>query len=68
MSIMIQRADLLIVNRFPGCEATTERALTIMLRDANSHATLLSGSTQDLLFIDTIEAAAIDLLPTIARP
>jgi hypothetical protein len=65
---MVQRADLLIINRFPGCGASAERALTAILHDSNQHATLLSGSTQDLLFIDTIEAAVLELVPTAAHP
>jgi hypothetical protein len=65
---MVQRADLLIVNRFPGCDVATEHALVALLRDANSHSALLSGSTQDQLFIDTIEAAVLELMPTTAHP
>jgi hypothetical protein len=64
----VQRADLLVVNRFPGREEATERALTSVLRDANQRAAVLSGSTQDQLFIDTIEAAVIKLMPTLAHP
>jgi hypothetical protein len=65
---MAQRADLLVVNRFPGCGAAAERALTAILHDSNPHAALLSGSTQDQLFIDTIEAAVLELVPTAAHP
>ncbi|MHB8071136.1 MAG: hypothetical protein ACYDHF_04170 [Candidatus Cryosericum sp.] len=68
IAVMVQRADLLVINRFPGCEAAAERALTTVLRDANPHAAVLSGSTQDQLFIDTIEAAVIELMPALAHP
>lgn len=68
MAAMIRRADLLIVNRFPGCSSATESALTAILHDTNPQAALLSGSTLDQLFMDTIEAAICELLPVVARP
>jgi len=63
----VQRAHLLIVNRFPGCSAAAERAMTAVLHDANPHAAVLSGSTQDTLFIETIEAAVLDLMPALGH-
>jgi len=63
MGIMAARADLLIVNRFPGCTPAEEAALLALLRDWNPHANQISGSVQDATFIETVEAAVLDLLP-----
>lgn len=65
---MVRRADVLIVNRFPTCEPARERALTAMLHDANPRAALLCGSTEDQLFIDTVEATVFQLLPAADHP
>jgi len=61
--IMAARADLLVVNRFPGCTPTEEADLLALLRDWNPHANQISGSVQDATFIETVEAAVLDLLP-----
>jgi hypothetical protein len=63
MGIMAARADLLVVNRFPGCTQAEEAALLALLRDWNPHANQISGSVQDAAFIETVEAAVLDLLP-----
>jgi len=63
MGIMAARADLLVVNRFPGCTPAEEAGLLALLRDWNSHANQISGSVQDEVFIETVEAAVLDLLP-----
>ncbi|HEY5001164.1 MAG TPA: hypothetical protein VII15_04935 [Candidatus Cryosericum sp.] len=63
MGIMAARADLLVVNRFPGCTPTEEAALLALLRDWNPQANQVSGSVQDAAFIETVEAAILDLLP-----
>jgi hypothetical protein len=63
MGIMAARADLLVVNRFPGCMPAEEAALLALLRDWNPHANQISGSVQDAVFIETVEAAVLDLLP-----
>ena len=63
MGIMAARADLLVVNRFPGCTPAEEAALLALLRDWNPHANQISGSVQDAVFIETVEAAVLDLLP-----
>ena len=63
MGIMAARADLLVVNRFPGCMPAEEAALLALLRDWNPHANQVSGSVQDATFIETVEAAVLDLLP-----
>lgn len=63
MGIMAARADLLVVNRFPGCTPAEEVALLALLRDWNPHANQISGSVQDAVFIETVEAAVLDLLP-----
>ncbi len=65
---MARRADILIINRFPGCEAAREQALTAILHDVNPRAALLCGSTEDRLFIDTVEAAVVPLLPAADHP
>ena len=62
---MAARADLLVVNRFPGCMPTEEAALLAVLRDWNPHANQVSGSVQDTVFIETVEAAILDLLPVL---
>jgi len=63
MGIMAARADLLVVNRFPGCTLPEEAALLAVLRDWNPHANQISGSVQDAAFIETVEATVLDLLP-----
>jgi hypothetical protein len=63
MGIMAARADLLVVNRFPGCTPAEEAALLALLRDWNPHANQVSGSVQDAALIETVEAAVLDLLP-----
>ncbi len=63
MGIMAARADLLVVNRFPGCTPAEEAALLALLRDWNPHADQVSGSVQNTVFIETVEAAVLDLLP-----
>jgi G3E family GTPase len=63
MRIMAARADLLVVNRFPGCTPAEEAALLAVLRDCNPRANQVSGSVQDAVFIETVEAAVLDLLP-----
>ncbi|MCX6097226.1 MAG: hypothetical protein NTZ77_01880 [Caldiserica bacterium] len=63
MSIMAARADLLVVNRFPGCTEPEEAALLAILRDWNPRATEVSGSVEDTTFIETVEAAVLDLFP-----
>src|SRR5450756_374242 len=63
MGIMAARADLLVVNRFPGCMPAEETALLALLRDWNPHANQISGSVQDAVFIEMVEAAVLDLLP-----
>jgi hypothetical protein len=63
MGIMAARADLLVVNRFPGCTPAEEATLLAILRDWNPHANQLFGSVQDPAFIETVEAAVLDLLP-----
>ncbi len=63
MGIMAARADLLVVNRFPGCTPAEEAALLALLRDWNPHANQISGSVQDAVFIETVEAAVFDLIP-----
>ncbi|MCX6084881.1 MAG: hypothetical protein NTX94_00375 [Caldiserica bacterium] len=63
MSMMAARADLLVVNRFPGCTAPEEAALLAILRDWNPRVTLVSGSVEDARFIETIEAEVLKLLP-----
>lgn len=63
----VQRADLFVVNRFPGCSTATEHAMTAVLHEANPHAALLSGSTQDVMFIDTIEATVLELMPALGH-
>src|SRR5450756_2018271 len=63
MGIMVARADLLVVNRFPGCMPAEEAALLALLRDWNPHANQISGSVQGAVFIKTVEAAVLDLLP-----
>ena len=63
----VQRADLLIVNRFAGCSTVSEHAMAAVLHDSNPHATLLSGSTRDILFIDTIEATVLELMPALGH-
>jgi hypothetical protein len=67
MGIMTAGADLLVVNRFPGCTPAEEAGLLALLRDWNPHADQISGSVQDAVFIETIEAAILDLLPAL-RP
>jgi hypothetical protein len=67
MGIMAARADLLVVNRFPGCQPAEETALLALLRDWNSAANQVSGSVEDAAFIETVEAAVLDLLPAL-RP
>jgi len=68
MSIMAARADLLVVNRFPGCTAPEEAALLAILRDWNPRATQVSGSVEDATFIETVEGAVLDLLPLLHSP
>lgn len=63
MGTMAARADLLVVNRFPGCTPAEEAALLALLRDWNPRANQVSGSVEDTTFVDTIEAAVLDLLP-----
>jgi len=63
IGIMAARADLLVVNRFPGCTSAEEAALLAILRDWNPHANQISGSVQDAGFIETVEASVLDLLP-----
>ena len=63
MGIMASRADLLVVNRFPGCTPAEEAGLLALLRDWNPRANQISGSVQDTVFIETVEAAVLDLLP-----
>lgn len=63
MGIMAAQADLLVVNRFPGCTPAEEAALLALLRDWNPHANQISGSVQDATFIETVEASVLDLLP-----
>jgi hypothetical protein len=63
MGIMAARADLLVVNRFPSCTRAEEASLLEALRDWNPHANQISGSVQDAVFIETVEAAVLDLLP-----
>jgi hypothetical protein len=63
IGIMAARADLLVVNGFPGCTPAEEAALLALLRDWNPHANQISGSAQDAAFIETVEAAVLDLLP-----
>jgi hypothetical protein len=63
MGIMTARADLLVVNRFPGCMPAEEAALLALLRDWNPHANQVSGSLRDATFIETVEAAVLNLLP-----
>ncbi|MBA4364585.1 MAG: hypothetical protein C0398_01085 [Coprothermobacter sp.] len=65
MGIMAARADLLVVNRFPGCTPAEEAALLALLRDWNPHANEVSGSVQDMAFIETVEAAVLELLPVL---
>ena len=67
IGIMAARADLLVVNRFPGCQPAEETALLALLRDWNSTANQVSGSVEDTAFIETVEAAVLDLLPAL-RP
>jgi hypothetical protein len=63
----VQRAHLLIVNRFPGCSAAAEHAMAALLHDANPRASVLSGSTENALFIETIEAAVLELMPALGH-
>jgi len=65
VGIMAARADLLVVNRFPGCTPAEEAALLALLRDWNPHANEISGSVQDESFIETVEAAVLELLPAL---
>jgi hypothetical protein len=65
MRIMAAQADLLVVNRFPGCTPAEEAALLALLRDWNPQANEISGSVQDESFIDTVEAAVLELLPVL---
>jgi len=66
-SVSVQQADLLVMNRFPGCTTATEYAMAAVLRDANPYAALLSGSTQDIRFIDMIKAAVLKLIPALGH-
>ncbi|MHB8106646.1 MAG: hypothetical protein ACYDH4_04360 [Candidatus Cryosericum sp.] len=63
MDVMVAAADLLVVNRFPGCTPAEEAGLLALLRDWNPHADQISGSVQDEVFLETLEAAVLDLLP-----
>jgi hypothetical protein len=63
MGTMAARADLLVVNRFPGCTPAEEAALLALLRDWNPRANQVSGSVEDTTFIETVKAAVLDLLP-----
>jgi hypothetical protein len=65
IGIMATRADLLVVNRFPGCTRAEEAALLALLRDWNPHANQISGSARDAAFIERVEAAVLDLLPVL---
>jgi hypothetical protein len=65
IGIMAARADLLVVNRFPGCTPAKEAALLALLRDWNPRANEVSGSVQDEAFIETVEAAVLELLPVL---
>ena len=67
IGIMAARADLLVVNKFPGCQSAEEAALLALLRDWNPHANQVSGSVEEAGFIETVEAAVLDLLPAL-RP
>ncbi len=49
--------------QFPGCTPAEEAALLALLRDWNPRANQVSGSVEDTTFVDTIEAAVLDLLP-----
>jgi hypothetical protein len=66
MGVMAARADLLVVNRFPGCTPAEEAALLALLRDWNPHANEVSGSVQEESFVETVEAAVLELLPVLS--
>ncbi|HWQ21294.1 MAG TPA: hypothetical protein VN478_01035 [Clostridia bacterium] len=65
MSSMSSLADLLVINRFPGCTPAEESALLALLRDWNPRANQVSGSVEDAGFLETVEAAVLDLLPAL---
>ena len=67
IGIMAAHADLLVVNKFPGCQPAEEAALLALLRDWNPRANQVSGSVEEAGFIETVEAAVLDLLPVL-RP
>lgn len=50
-----RHADLLVVNRFPACPQAEEEAMLAFLRDLSPGTAQLAGSTQDPLFLETVE-------------
>ncbi len=65
--VMAAQADLVVINRFPACTAPEEAALLALLRDWNPHANQVSGSADDSMFIETVEASVLSLLPALRR-
>lgn len=65
MGTSAAQANLIVVNRFPGCSPVAEAALVALLRDWNPQAALVAGSIENRVFLETVEEAVLRLLPAL---
>ena len=67
MAQMTLRADLVVVNRFPGCTSSEQTALLALLRDVHPGVSQIAGSLQDARVLEDIVAMVTILLPALAH-
>ena len=68
MAEMTLRADLVVVNRFPGCTSSEQAALLALLRDVHPGVAQIAGSLHEVRILENIEATVAILLPALTRP
>jgi len=68
MAQMTLRADLVVVNRFPGCTLSEQTALLALLRDVHPGVSQIAGSLQDPRVLEDVEAMVTHLLPALTCP
>jgi len=68
MTEMTRRADLVVVNRFPGCSPSEQAALLALLRDVHQGVAQIAGSLQEVHVLAEIEGAVATLLPALTHP
>lgn len=68
MAQMTLRADLVVVNRFPGCTLSEQTALLALLRDVHPGVAQIAGSLQDHRVLEDVEAMVTHLLPALTCP